>query len=67
MNRIYQLTAVRWLDVLNAHVNPLGHDTCTNSLVHNDTEGPVRHVEHTTSATVVGLVWHTALEGSIAL
>ena len=55
------------LDVLNPDGDPLGQDPALDSLVDDDTNGVLGDVEDAASLAVVGLVWHTLLEGTVAL
>ncbi len=61
------LAALAVFDVLDADRDALGEDATLHSLVHDDTDGVLCHVEHTASLSVVGLVWHSLLEGAVAL
>lgn len=54
-------------DVLNADVDLLRNDPGADALVDDDADGVLRHVVHSTSFTVVKFVWHTLVEGAIAL
>ena len=58
------LPALGVLDVLHTDVHSLGEDLATDTFVDNNTDGSLGHVEDTSSLTVVGLVWHTLLEGT---
>ncbi len=60
------LTGGRFADVLNADVDALGDDASVNSLVDDDTEGVLGHVENLASLSVVELVGHTALVATVA-
>jgi len=53
--------------VLNAEVDSLGQDVASDSLVHDDTDGVLGDVVNSASLTVVALVWHTLLDGTITL
>jgi len=59
------LTGRGFADVLNTNVNALGDDASVNSLVDDDTEGVLGHVENLASLSVVELVWHTALVATV--
>ena len=61
------LPALGVLDVLDTDVDSLGEDLATDTLVDHDNHGSLGHVEHTPGLAVVGLVWHTLLEGTTAL
>ena len=60
------LTAGGHTDVLDTDVNALGDDAVSNALVHNDTDGMGGHVEDSASLSVVELVGHTSLDGTIS-
>jgi len=55
------------VDVLNTDIDPLGQDLAAELLVHNDTNSMLCHVEDTASLTMVKLMWHTLLEGTVTL
>ena len=59
------LTAGGHADVLNTNVDALGNDTATDLLVANDTDGVLGHVEDLAGLSVVELVGHTSLDGTI--
>lgn len=46
---------------------PLGNDPSSDLLVDNDTNSVLGDIEDPTGLSVVELVWHTLLEGTIAL
>ena len=52
--------------MLDTHVDALGDDAVSNALVHNDTDGVSGHVEDLAGLTVVELVGHTSLDGTIS-
>jgi len=54
-------------DVLNSEVDSLGDDSSVVLLVDDNTDGLSRDVEHSTGGSVVDLVGHTLLEGTITL
>jgi hypothetical protein len=54
-------------DVLDADVDPLGNDLSSESLVDNDADSMLRHVEHSTGLAVVELVGHAFLDSTITL
>ena len=58
------LPALAVLDVLHSHVDPLGQDLATNSLVDDNTEGSLGHVEHTSGLAVESLERHSLLESA---
>ena len=60
------LPALAVLGVLHSDVDPLGQDLSANSLVDNNSEGSLGHVEHTASLPVESLEWHSLLESSAA-
>ncbi len=60
------LTGGRLADVFNADVNAFGNDASINSLVDDNTEGVLGHVENLTSLSVVELVGHSALVATVA-
>ena len=53
-------------NVLDTHVNALGDNAVSNALVHNDTDGVRGHVEDLAGLSVVELVGHTSLDGTIS-
>ena len=53
------------LDVFDTDVDSLGKDLSPDTLVNNDSDGALSYVEDTSSLSVVNLVRHTLLEGSI--
>lgn len=53
------------LDVLNSEVDSLGQDVSSDSLVDNDTDGVLGDVVDSTGFTVVDLMWHTLLDGTV--
>ena len=67
MNSVQEiLPALTVLNVLNTHTDPLGENLATDTLVHNDTNSTLRHVEDTTSLAMVSLMRHALLECSAA-
>merc|ERR1719378_1219737 len=54
------------LDVLNADIDALGENAASNTLVNNDTDGTAGDVENASSGSVVDLVGHTLLDGTVA-
>lgn len=60
-------TALGGTDVFNADTDALLHVTITDGLVNNDTKGTLSDVEDDTSLTMVELVRHTLLDGTISL
>ena len=52
--------------MLNTHVNALRDDAVSNALVHNDTDGVRGDVEDLAGLSVVELVGHTSLDGTIS-
>ena len=60
-------TARRGLDVLNAKVDSLGDHASSDALVDDDSDGVLGHVEHTSGTSVVNLMGHTLLEGTVGL
>ena len=60
------LSALAVLDMLHSDIDSLGQDLATDSLVDHNTHGSLGHIEHAASLAVVGLVWHTLLEGTAA-
>lgn len=61
------LTALGLVHVLDANVDVLVDNTVTHNLVHTDTDSALGDVVHTTSATVVELVWHTLVDSTVGL
>lgn len=61
------LTALAVLDVLDANVDSLGQDLSADSLVDDDADSMGRHIVYTAGLSVVGLVGHTLLDGTVAL
>ena len=53
--------------MLNSDGDPLGQDASLDSLVDDDADGVLRHVEDATGLAVVRLVGHALLEGAVAL
>ena len=53
--------------MLNSDRDPLGQDASLNSLVDDDADGVLRHVEDATGLAVVRLVGHALLEGAVTL
>merc|ERR1719454_2134946 len=47
-------------------MNPLGNNSTINKLVDNDTDGVGSDIEYFTSLTVVELVGHTLVDGTIS-
>ena len=60
------LTAGGHADVLDTNVNALRDDAVSNALVHNDTDGVRGHVEDLAGLSVVELVRHASLDGTIS-
>ena len=58
------LPALAVLGVLNPDVDPLGQDLAADSLVDNNTERSLGHVEHTPSLSVESLERHSLLESA---
>ena len=52
-------------EVLNADVNPLGHDSVPDLLVYDDSDGPGVDVEDSASSAVVELVGHALVDGAV--
>jgi len=59
------LTALRSADMLNSDVNSLGDDSASVLLVDDDTDGVLGHIENATSLTMVELVRHALVDGTI--
>ena len=53
--------------VLDPDGDPLGQDPALDALVDDDADGVLGHVEDAPGLSVVGLVGHSFLEGSVAL
>ena len=53
-------------NVLDTHVDALGDNAVSNALVNNDTDSMRGHVEDLASLSVVKLVGHTSLDGTIS-
>ena len=53
-------------DVLNSNMNSLGDDSSIVTLVHNNTDGVGSHIEDSAGFSVVVLVGHTLMNGSIS-
>ena len=51
--------------MLNSNVDSLLDDSAIDALVDNNTDGLCSHVENTTGLTVVELVWHTLVDGTV--
>ena len=60
------LPALAVLGVLDPDVDPLGQDLAADSLVDNNTERSLGHVEHTPSLSVESLERHSLLESAAA-
>ena len=58
------LSALGMLDMFNTDRDPLRQNLALDTLVDNDTDGALGHVEDAASLAVVGLVGHTLLEGT---
>ena len=52
--------------MFDTDVNTLGNDADSNALVHDDTDGMCGNVENSAGISVVELVRHTSLDGSIS-
>lgn len=61
------LTALGVLDVLDAHVDPLGEDVSAYSLIDDDAQSVRGHVEYAASLSVVYFERHTLLYCSVTL
>jgi len=59
------LTALRSADMLNSDVNSLGDDSASVLLVDDDTDGVLGHIENATSLTMVELVRHALVDGTV--
>ena len=59
LEMLWQLKNVRKL--------PLGQNFASELFVNNDADSMLRNIEDTSSFTVVKLVWHALLEGTISL
>jgi hypothetical protein len=55
----------RELEMLDTNVNSFGNDTISDLLVDNHTNSTRVHVEDSSSATVIVLVWHALVNGSV--
>merc|ERR1712038_1702640 len=60
------LAAIGHADVLDTNVNALRDDAVSNALVHNNTDGVRCHVEDLAGLSVVELVRHASLDGTIS-
>ena len=60
------LTGLRLADVFNSDVNSLGHNSTSNALVDNNTDGVLGHIEDLSSLSMVEFVGHTLLDGTIS-
>ena len=58
-------TGLRLSDVLDSHVDSLGDNSSIDGLVDNDTDGMSSNIEDSTSLTMVELVRHTLVDGTI--
>ena len=58
-------TGLRLSDVLDSHVDSLGNNSSVDGLVDNDTDGMSSDIEDSTSLTVVELVRHTLVDGTV--
>lgn len=60
------LAALRSADMLNSDVNSLGDDSASVLLVDDDTDGVLGHIENLTGLTVVELVRHALVNGTVS-
>ena len=58
-------TGLRLSDVLDSHVDSLGDNSSIDGLVDNDTDGMSSNIEDSTSLTMVELVRHTLVDGTV--
>ena len=58
-------TGLRLSDVLDSHVDSLGNNSSVDGLVDNDTDGMSSDIEDSTSLTMVELVRHTLVDGTV--
>lgn len=61
------LTTSGWLDVLNAHVNALGEDLSTMTLVHDNSQSVFRDIVDAASLSVISFERHTLVNCTMAL
>lgn len=61
------VTALRGLDVFNADIDALGEDLSTVTLVDDNSQCVLCDVVDASGLSVVGLEWHTFVNGTIAL
>jgi hypothetical protein len=54
-------------DVLNTDVNSLLDNSVTDLLVDGNTHGTWSNIKDTTGLTMIELMWHTLLDGTITL